>query len=146
LAEFFPTEVIAMKRRRFLSAAVKTASAAVCSQLSRRRSTPFFSARRRAKNFSRQFRAPPSSPLLSTTPRFPSVPSEMAGSQRPNLKAIAAKDVRAALFVCGMRVDDADGAKLLAAWDQAGHLICNHSIPTNSMASAPAMPTSPSIS
>lgn len=43
------------------------------------------------------------------------------------LKAIAAKNVRAALFVCGMRVDDADGAKLLSTWDQAGHLICNHS-------------------
>jgi peptidoglycan/xylan/chitin deacetylase (PgdA/CDA1 family) len=24
-------------------------------------------------------------------------------------------------------VDDADGTKLLSAWDQAGHLICNHS-------------------
>jgi hypothetical protein len=43
------------------------------------------------------------------------------------LKAISAKDIRAALFVCGMRVDDADGAKLLTGWDQAGHLICNHS-------------------
>jgi peptidoglycan/xylan/chitin deacetylase (PgdA/CDA1 family) len=43
------------------------------------------------------------------------------------LKAISEKDVRAALFVCGMRVDDANGAKLLSTWDQAGHLICNHS-------------------
>jgi peptidoglycan/xylan/chitin deacetylase (PgdA/CDA1 family) len=43
------------------------------------------------------------------------------------LKAISEKSVRAALFVCGMRVDEADGAKLLSAWDQAGHLICNHS-------------------
>jgi peptidoglycan/xylan/chitin deacetylase (PgdA/CDA1 family) len=43
------------------------------------------------------------------------------------LKAISERNVRAALFVCGMRVDDADGAKLLTTWDQAGHLICNHS-------------------
>ncbi len=43
------------------------------------------------------------------------------------LKAISAKNVRAALFVCGMRVDEADGSRLLSAWDQAGHLICNHS-------------------
>ena len=43
------------------------------------------------------------------------------------LHAISTKNVRAALFVCGMRVDDANGAKLLSAWDQAGHLICNHS-------------------
>ena len=43
------------------------------------------------------------------------------------LKAIFDKNVRAALFVCGMRVDESDGAKLLSSWDQAGHLICNHS-------------------
>jgi peptidoglycan-N-acetylglucosamine deacetylase len=43
------------------------------------------------------------------------------------LKAIAGRNVRAALFVCGMRVDEPDGNKLLSAWDQAGHLICNHS-------------------
>src|SRR5205807_1405113 len=43
------------------------------------------------------------------------------------LKAISGKAVRGALFVCGMRVDDAHGGKLLSAWDQAGHLICNHS-------------------
>jgi len=43
------------------------------------------------------------------------------------LKAIAEKNVRVALFVCGMRVDEVDGAKLLSSWDQAGHLICNHS-------------------
>jgi hypothetical protein len=43
------------------------------------------------------------------------------------LKAIASKNVQAALFVCGMRVDEAEGGKLLTPWDQAGHLICNHS-------------------
>lgn len=42
------------------------------------------------------------------------------------LKAIASRNVRAALFVCGHRVDDADGTKLVSAWDQAGHSICNH--------------------
>jgi peptidoglycan-N-acetylglucosamine deacetylase len=43
------------------------------------------------------------------------------------LKAVASRNVRAALFVCGMRVDESDGVKLLSAWDQAGHLIGNHS-------------------
>jgi len=43
------------------------------------------------------------------------------------LKAIGSRNVRAALFVCGMRVDESDGAKLISAWDQAGHLIANHS-------------------
>jgi len=43
------------------------------------------------------------------------------------LKAIASRNVRAALFVCGVRVDQPDGTKLVGAWDKAGHLICNHS-------------------
>jgi hypothetical protein len=32
-----------------------------------------------------------------------------------------------ALFVCGMRVDSEQGKELLRQWDDAGHLICNHS-------------------
>lgn len=43
------------------------------------------------------------------------------------LKSVALHNVRAALFVTGMRVDDPEGARLISAWDQAGHLICNHS-------------------
>jgi hypothetical protein len=35
--------------------------------------------------------------------------------------------MRAALFVCGVRLADASGPQLLSAWEQAGHLICNHS-------------------
>jgi peptidoglycan-N-acetylglucosamine deacetylase len=43
------------------------------------------------------------------------------------LKAIASRNIRAALFVCGVRLADASGPQLLSAWDQGGHLICNHS-------------------
>jgi peptidoglycan-N-acetylglucosamine deacetylase len=43
------------------------------------------------------------------------------------LKAIASRNVRAALFVCGVRVADLAGPQLLSPWDQSGHLICNHS-------------------
>jgi len=35
--------------------------------------------------------------------------------------------LKAALFVCGMRVDDTEGKKLLKAWNAGGHLIANHS-------------------
>lgn len=35
--------------------------------------------------------------------------------------------IKAALFVCGMRVDDSDGRRLLNNWDKENHLICNHS-------------------
>jgi peptidoglycan/xylan/chitin deacetylase (PgdA/CDA1 family) len=34
--------------------------------------------------------------------------------------------LRAALFVAGMRIDNPAGPALLAEWDAAGHLICNH--------------------
>lgn len=117
-----------MKRRRFLSSVVKAASAAACSQLlpPALRTLPL-----------PQGAAPKTSPNNSVRPQLAltlddptlslgSVLKWQEASSRI-LKAISAKDVRAALFVCGMRVDDADGAKLLTAWDQAGHLICNHS-------------------
>lgn len=41
--------------------------------------------------------------------------------------ALAQRRARAALFVAGKRVDSPEGAALLAAWSDAGHLIGNHS-------------------
>lgn len=35
--------------------------------------------------------------------------------------------IQAALFVCGMRVNNAEGKALLKKWDAQNHLICNHS-------------------
>jgi len=117
-----------MKRRRFLSHVIKSASATVCSQFL----PPPFALLFFHKAVRQKF--------LPTIPRAPSSrltlddPTLSLGSvlkcQEANsriLKAISERDVRAALFVCGMRVDEADGAKLITAWDQAGHLICNHS-------------------
>jgi peptidoglycan-N-acetylglucosamine deacetylase len=43
------------------------------------------------------------------------------------LEALKKNKLKAALFVCGMRVDNAKGKKLLDDWDNAGHLIANHS-------------------
>lgn len=43
------------------------------------------------------------------------------------LKALDRHKIKAALFVCGMRVDDSDGKTLLDKWDQKNHLMCNHS-------------------
>jgi peptidoglycan/xylan/chitin deacetylase (PgdA/CDA1 family) len=117
-----------MKRRRFLSHVFKSASAAYVSML--------LPNSLRAGHFP-QIAAPKISPNNSARPQLALTlddPTLTLGSvlkwQDANsriLKAILEKDVRAALFVCGMRVDEADGAKLLSAWDQAGHLICNHS-------------------
>jgi peptidoglycan/xylan/chitin deacetylase (PgdA/CDA1 family) len=43
------------------------------------------------------------------------------------LKALEKHKIKAALFVCGMRVDDINGKTLLEKWDSKKHLICNHS-------------------
>jgi len=43
------------------------------------------------------------------------------------LKTLDKHKLKVALFVCGMRVDDANGKTLLRKWDNKNHLICNHS-------------------
>src|SRR5258708_4024402 len=117
-----------MKRRKFLFHAIKSASAVCCSQS--------FPPALRDSLFS-QTAVPKTSPNNSARPQLALTlddPTLSLGSvlkwQEANsriLKAILERNVRAALFVCGMRVDEVDGAKLLTAWDQARHLICNHS-------------------
>jgi peptidoglycan-N-acetylglucosamine deacetylase len=117
-----------MKRRRFLSHALKGASAVVCSQFLppglRAIQGPQGAAPKMPANTPErpQVALTLDDPMLSlgSVIRWPEANSRI-------LKAISDKNVRAALFVCGMRVDETDGAKLLSGWDQAGHLICNHS-------------------
>ncbi len=43
------------------------------------------------------------------------------------LETLDKHNIKAALFVCGMRVDNPDGKILLNNWDSKNHLICNHS-------------------
>ncbi len=43
------------------------------------------------------------------------------------LKTLAAHQHQAVLFVCGKRIDSPQGQRLLESWDQAGHLLGNHS-------------------
>jgi peptidoglycan/xylan/chitin deacetylase (PgdA/CDA1 family) len=43
------------------------------------------------------------------------------------LAALAARKIKATLFVCGKRVDSEDGRSLVTEWDRAGHGIGNHS-------------------
>ncbi len=116
-----------MNRRKFLSSAFKTVSAAACV-------------------------APLTDALHALTPRPTSALAHTSNAQSPQLaltmddprlkldtslqwqeansrilKALDSRNIKAALFVCGMRVDEYEGNKLLSAWDQAGHMICNHS-------------------
>ncbi len=117
-----------MKRRRFLSHATKTAAAVVCSQFLPPGLRAVQGTQGVAPKMPANASAPPQVALTLDDPtlslgsilRWPEANSRI-------LKSISDKNVRAALFVCGMRVDETDGAKLLSAWDQAGHLICNHS-------------------
>jgi len=43
------------------------------------------------------------------------------------LDALAARNLKATLFVCGQRIDQPEGSQLVAQWDRAGHDIANHS-------------------
>lgn len=43
------------------------------------------------------------------------------------LQTLEKHRIKAALFVCGMRVNDVNGEELLKNWDTRNHLICNHS-------------------
>ena len=108
-----------MNRRRFLSSAIKAGTALSCASIANLLGKEQSSSK------------PAVRPQLALTMDDPTL-NLQSNLKWPDanariLKAIAARNVRAALFVCGMRVDAAEGAKLVGAWDQAGHLIGNHS-------------------
>jgi peptidoglycan/xylan/chitin deacetylase (PgdA/CDA1 family) len=115
-----------MNRRKFLSTTLKTASAVSCA--------PFLAhslhalAAHQSGAPTRNTSAP--RPQLAITMDDPTLKLD-SNLRWPDansriLKALDGRNVRAALFVCGMRVEP-EGSKLLSAWDQAGHQICNHS-------------------
>ncbi len=57
-------------------------------------------------------------------------PSPLFSAREQNQKILEAFDkhgITGALFVCGMRVDNAEGKALLAQWDARNHQIANHS-------------------
>ena len=117
-----------MKRRKFISTVVKSVSAAACAQSFFPGLGSPFLPQGEASKVSSNNAARPQLALTMDDPTL-SLGSVLKWQEANSriLKAIAGKNVRAALFACGMRVDDADGGKLLSAWDQAGHSICNHS-------------------
>lgn len=80
--------------------------------------------------FSLRAPASPQRPEFAITMDDPK-PDELAGVAWPeiNRRILGTLDdhgVKAALFVTGMRVDNAAGPPLLREWDDRGHLICNH--------------------
>ena len=121
-----------MHRRKFLKSTLQTLSATSCA--------PLFASAARAFSPTQQTALPSPAkqkpwngqlPQLALTMDDPNLKLDLnfryQDANSRILKALDSHNVRAALFVCGMRVDEYDGGKLVSAWDQAGHLICNHS-------------------
>src|SRR5271168_3130019 len=118
----------ALGRRKFLSSLLQTVSAASFVPLLTAASETHFPIPSSARLKSTAGSVPPQLALTMDDPTL--TLDSILGWPDANsriLKAIASRNIRAALFVCGVRVDQPDGAKLIGAWDKAGHLICNHS-------------------
>jgi peptidoglycan-N-acetylglucosamine deacetylase len=115
-----------MNRRKFLSSSIKLGSAASCSAMLR----PLLPASSLLQSSSPANTAKSLPPQLALTMDDPSTTLDSLmrwpDANSRILRAISSRNVRGALFVCGHRVDDADGTRLVSAWDQAGHQICNH--------------------
>lgn len=116
-----------MNRRRFLSSSLKAASAASFAPFLGSAASSFW---KLPQNPAQQKPWNGQQPQLALTMDDPRLKLDLSLRwQEANsniLKALQTRNVRAALFVCGMRVDEPDGAKLISAWDQAGHMIGNH--------------------
>ena len=78
----------------------------------------------------RTLEASASKPQLAITMDDPaSIPAGGLSATELNAKILGALEqhkVKAALFVCGMRVDSPEGRNLLQSWNDAGHLLGNH--------------------
>src|SRR5688572_32170412 len=62
-------------------------------------------------------------PAIVETPKL-----KAEDRNRAILDALAKhSNLKAALFVCGKRIDSEAGKSLLSAWDREGHIIANHS-------------------
>jgi len=55
-------------------------------------------------------------------------PVKLSSAERNEsiLNSLKSNSIKAALFVVGRNIDNAEGKQLLASWDKAGHLIGNH--------------------
>ncbi len=45
------------------------------------------------------------------------------------LNTLKTNNLQAVLYVCGERLDNPEGKKILESWDKAGHIIANHTYP-----------------
>lgn len=70
-------------------------------------------------------------PLISITIDDPETTTTggLSGIEKTSalLETLDKYGLKAALFVCGKRVDNPEGKIILAKWNDKGHMICNHS-------------------
>lgn len=70
-------------------------------------------------------------PVLSITIDDPTVDSTAMYTWQYKddalLSTLDKHGIKAALFVCGKRINNAAGSELIGKWDSRGHMICNHS-------------------
>ncbi|MBZ5502377.1 MAG: polysaccharide deacetylase family protein [Acidobacteriia bacterium] len=116
-----------MRRRMFLGSLLRAATAATTTQLLSE--SPFFTLS--AGEFAKAAGVSKARPQIALTMDDPSLTvsarMDWQEANRRLLDTFEQRKLKIALFVCGMRVDQPEGRKLLGAWDEAGHLICNHS-------------------
>jgi len=119
-----------MNRRKFVSSALRALSTASCSPILAS-SLHVFTPQHQQPATTKQKPWNGQVPQLALTMDDPNLQLDLnfrwQDASTRIRKALDSHNVRAALFVCGMRVDESDGSKLVSAWDQAGHMICNHS-------------------
>jgi len=116
-----------MRRRTFLDSLFRAATAATTTQVLS--NSPLFTLS--AGEFAKATKASKARPQIALTMDDPaltvSARMDWRETNRRLLDTFERRKLKIALFVCGMRVDQPEGRKLLGAWDDAGHLICNHS-------------------
>ncbi len=71
--------------------------------------------------FSVEFAITMDDPNTYSTPLFSSLERDQL-----ILRHLQKKNIQAALFVCGKRINSKEGNELLARWDKGGHIIGNH--------------------
>src|SRR5437773_426253 len=52
--------------------------------------------------------------------------AEKERNSRAILAALRARNLKAAAFICGQRVDNEIGQRILKTWNDEGHIIANH--------------------
>jgi len=117
-----------MHRRSFLRFLEHSAVVAATARWFDASSLPLFAAPAGSKTVQQGTSNHPQVALTMDDPKVDLSPfMDWKEANRRILAGLDARKLKAALFVSGNHVDRPEGKTLLGAWDDVGHLICNHS-------------------